>query len=163
MGPSSGTPAIRRSEGMNARKTDNLLLKTITGNWTEEGGYRTVSSWLKMSTSKSAGFVAVISQNDAMAIGARRAFRELSNPTEVANWLQMPFLGCDGLPDTGQRFVSQKLLTATVVTPAVAGIALEAYIRFRTEGKPIPERLLVTPQSFPAIEQLRPHAMAEAK
>jgi len=162
-GPSSGTAATRRSEGMNARKPANLQLKTITGNWTEEGGHRAAASWLKMSTSKSAGFVAVVSQNDAMAIGARRAFRELNDRTERENWLQIPFLGCDGLPDTGQRFVQQKLITATVVTPAVAGIALENYMRFRTEHKPIPERLLVTPQSFPAIEQLRPQTMAQAK
>jgi ribose transport system substrate-binding protein len=163
MGPSSGTPAIRRSEGMNARKPSNILLKTISGNWTEDGGYRAVASWLKMSTSKSGGFVAVVSQNDAMAIGARRAFRELNDRVERENWLQMPFLGCDGLPDTGQRFVHQKLLTATVITPAVAGIALENYMRFRMEGKPLPERLLVTPQSFPAIEQLKPQATAQAK
>lgn len=159
MGPSSGTPAIRRSEGMQARKPANIQLKTINGNWTEEGGHRVVSSWLKLSTSKSSAFVAVVSQNDAMAIGARRAFGEISNPGERDGWLRLPFLGCDGLPETGQQFVHRKLLTATVVTPAVAGIALETYMRSKLEGKPVPERLLVSPQSYPAIDQLHPHAI----
>jgi ABC-type sugar transport system substrate-binding protein len=161
MGPSAGTSAARRMEGMLSRKPVNIQLKNMTGNWTEEGGYRVVSSWLKLSTSKSSNFVGVVSQNDAMAIGARRAFGEIADSVERQKWLELPFLGVDGQPETGQRHVQRKLLTATIVTPAVAGIALEIYTRACLEGKPIPERHLVTSQSFPAIEQLHPQASAQ--
>ncbi len=161
-GPVSGTAAARRTEGMMSRKPSNIQMKTLTGNWTEDGGYRVVGSWLKLSTSQSTPFVAVVSQNDAMAIGARRAFSELNNSTERSNWLKLPFFGVDGLPDTGQQFVQRKQLTATVIMPAIAGIALEVYMRSHLEGKPLPERHLVHPQSFPALEQLRPQPRAMA-
>jgi ABC-type sugar transport system substrate-binding protein len=155
-GPVSGTAAARRTEGMMSRKPANIHFKTLTGNWTEDGGHRVVASWLKLSTSQSSPFVAVVSQNDAMAIGARRAFSELGNSNERSNWLKMPFFGVDGLPDTGQQFVQRKQLAATVIMPAVAGLALEVYMRSQLEGKPLPERHLVHPQSFPTVEQLRP-------
>jgi ABC-type sugar transport system substrate-binding protein len=111
---------------------------------------------LKLSTSKSAGFVGIVSQNDAMAIGARRAFGEIADPAERGKWLQKPFLGVDGLPETGQMHVQRKLLTATVVTPPVAGIALEIFTRARLGGKPIPSRHLVSSQSYPSVEKLHP-------
>ena len=160
MGPSSGTTAARRSEGMLAQKPSNIQLKTMTGNWTEESGHRVVSSWLKLSTSKSAGFAGIVSQNDAMAIGARRAFSELIDSAERERWLHMPFLGVDGLPETGQRYVQRKSLTATVVTPPVAGIGLELFAKARREGKQTPERHLVGSQSYPAVDELRPESLA---
>ena len=109
-GLSSGSTAKLRSQGMMMRKPSNIQLKSINSNWTEDGGYRAVQSWLKLSTSKSAGFGAVVSQNDAMAIGARRAFAEINDPQERDAWLNLPFLGCDGLPSTGQQYVSRELL-----------------------------------------------------
>jgi ribose transport system substrate-binding protein len=146
---------------MTSRKPANIQVKTVTGNWTEDGGHHAVTSWLKLSTSKSAGFGAVVSQNDAMAIGARRAFGEIRDPAERETWLGMPFLGCDGLPETGQQYVHGKLLVATIVTPPVAGIGLETFMHWRSEGKAIPERLLVNPISFPATESLRPQSLAQ--
>ncbi len=155
-GPSSGSTAKLRTQGMTMRKPDNIQLKTVIGNWTEDGGYRAVASWLKLSTSKSTGFGAIVSQNDAMAIGARRAFGEVANGGEREAWLRMPYLGCDGLPNTGQQYVHRKLLTSTIVTPAVAGIALEHFMQWRTTRKPVPERVLVSSMSFPVVESLRP-------
>jgi ABC-type sugar transport system substrate-binding protein len=159
MGPSAGTTAARRSEGMLAQKPANIQLKTMTGSWTEESGQRVVSSWLKLSTSKSAGFSAIVSQNDAMAVGARRAFNELADSAERLKWLHLPLLGVDGLPETGQKYVQRKLLTATVVTPPVAGIALELFAKSSREGQPLPARHLVGSQSYPAIQELQPETM----
>lgn len=161
-GPSSGSAAPLRSQGLLTAKPSNIQLQTMTSNWTEEGGYRVIRAWLKLSTSKSSGFSAVVSQNDAMAIGARRAFGEINNPAERQAWLTMPFLGCDGLPETGQQYVERKVLTATVITPAVAGTALETFVRCRQEGRQTPERVLVNGQSFPALERLHPLNAAKA-
>jgi len=161
MGPTAGTTAARRSEGMLSEKPANIQLKNMTGSWTDESGYRVVSSWLKLSTSRTSGIVGIVSQNDAMAVGARRAFGEVSDSTERGKWLQMPFFGVDGLPETGQRYVQRKVLTATVVTPPVAGIALELFMKAHNEGKPAPARHLVGSQSYPAIGELRPQTAAQ--
>jgi ribose transport system substrate-binding protein len=154
-GPSSGTTAKLRADGFLAKKPANIELKTIRGNWTDESGQRAVSSWLKLSTSRSAGFCAVVSQNDAMATGARRALNEISDSAERANWLNMPILGCDGLQETGQQYVRRGILTATVTTPAVAGMALELFAKWKAHEAPIPERSLVPSTSFPTIAALQ--------
>ena len=73
-GPAAGSAAKLRTQGTMAKKPANIDLKILKGNWTEESGHKVVASWLKLSTSKSAGFVAVVAQDDAMVMGARKAF-----------------------------------------------------------------------------------------
>src|SRR4051812_18351920 len=50
-GPSAGSAAGFRTQSMLERKAANIQLKSISSNWTDEGGYRAVLSWLKLSTS----------------------------------------------------------------------------------------------------------------
>jgi ABC-type sugar transport system substrate-binding protein len=159
-GPAVHSAAKLRLQGINAKKAANLELKNIKGNWTEESGHKAVASWLKLSTSKSAGFVAVVAQNDAMAMGARKAFSELMTGEERSHWLNLPVLGCDGVPETGQQFVKRGHLAATVSYPLVAGIALEMYLNAVASRSVIPERTMAPPASFPPLEALRPIMMA---
>jgi ribose transport system substrate-binding protein len=161
-GPASGTSSRLRADGLAAKKPSNVELKTLRGSWTDESGHRAVSSWLKLSTSKSSGFSAIISQNDAMAVGARRAFSEVNDTSERANWMQLPILGCDGLPETGQQYIKRGLLTATIATPAVAGMALDLFMKWKKQGASIPDRTLASSASFPALEALHPKAMAHS-
>jgi ribose transport system substrate-binding protein len=102
----------------------------------------------------------VVAHDDLMASGARRAFSEMPSTSERAVWLALPFLGCDGVPETGQQFVRNGQLAATVIYPLVAAIALELYLQSKRSGKPIPERTMAAPSSFPTIEALRPKARA---
>jgi ribose transport system substrate-binding protein len=155
-GPASGSAARLRAQGTSAKKPTNIELKSIKGNWTEESGHRTIASWLKLSTSRSAGFVAVVAQNDAMAIGARKAFSELSDGGERSHWLSLPHLGCDGLPETGQQYVRRGQMAATVVYPLVAGIALEMYLKAKASHSPVAERTFAAPTSYPPVESLQP-------
>jgi ribose transport system substrate-binding protein len=157
-GPSAGSAARLRAQGTIAKKPLNVELKSIKGNWTEESGHRTIASWLKLSTSKSAGFIAVVAQNDAMAIGARKAFSELSDGNERSLWLSLPHVGCDGVPETGQQYVRRGQMAATVVYPTVAGIALEMYLNAKPTKAPVADRTLAAPTSFPPVESLRPMA-----
>lgn len=161
-GPAAGSAAKLRTQGTMAKKPSNVELKILKGNWTEESGQKTVASWLKLSTSKSTGFVAVVAQDDAMAIGARKAFSALTDPNERSGWLSLAHIGCDGLPETGQQFVRRGQLTATVIYPLVAGIALEMYLTAKASGKPILERTLAAPTSYPEIGALKPLTMAVA-
>ena len=135
---------------------DNIHISSLRGQWTEESGYRAVKSWLSLSTSRKAIIDLVLSQNDAMAIGARKAFQELPNELESERWLSVPFLGCDGVPKTGQSWVRNGQLTATIVTPPNTGPAMEMLHDALSNRKMPPARALIAASSFPPLESLRP-------
>jgi ribose transport system substrate-binding protein len=162
-GPAAGSAARLRTQGMVAKKPSNIELKILKGNWTEESGHKVVASWLKLSTSKSHGYAAVVAQDDAMTMGARKAFSEIADTGERAVWLALPHIGCDGLPETGQQFVRRGQLAATVVYPLVAAIALEMYLKAKASGSVIPDKTFAAPTSYPALEALRPMAMSHAR
>ena len=90
-----------------------------------------------------------------MAIGARKAFEELPDETEKERWLRLPFLGCDGLPKTGQAWVKSGLLTATIFVPPNAGQAIEMFVDAFARGKQPPERALTVPVSVPPLNELK--------
>jgi len=90
-----------------------------------------------------------------MAVGARRAFEELPDDTEKERWLSLPFLGCDGLPKTGQAWVTSGLLTATVFVPPNTGQAMEMFVDALQRGKQPLERALTVPVSVPPLGDLR--------
>ena len=89
-----------------------------------------------------------------MAIGARKAFEELPDEAEKERWLSLPFLGCDGLPKTGQAWVKSGLLAATIIVPPNAGQAIEMFVEAFQRGKQPPERALTVPVSFPPLNEL---------
>jgi ribose transport system substrate-binding protein len=97
----------------------------------------------------------IAAQNDDMAIGARRAFEELSDLQERDAWLRLPFIGCDGVPRSGQEWVRQKRLAATVISPPLLGEAMELLANALKSGAQPPEKTLVAPNSFPAVKDLQ--------
>ena len=88
------------------------------------------------------------------ADAAKKAFQELADYDARARWLGLPYIGCDGVPKTGQAWVRSGLLAATVVTPPLAGQALEMMAQARKTSSMPPELTLVPPRSFPALESL---------
>jgi ribose transport system substrate-binding protein len=155
-GPSENSAAKERTIGMTEAKPAHIHLTMLKGQWTEESSQRAVRSWLKLSTSQKAAIDVVAAQDDSMAIGARKAFQELSSETERERWLSIPYLGCDGLPKTGQSWVRSGLLTATIFIPPNAGQAIEMLVDALQHNKTLPERALTTVSSVPPIEALRP-------
>jgi len=153
-GPSQSVAAQGRTVGLSETKPDNISIRTMRGQWTEESGHKTISSWLRLSTSQQSQFDLVAAQNDAMAMGARMAFQEISDAAARNCWLSLPFLGCDGLPNTGQAWVKSEQLTATVISPPLAGQALEIMAKALQTGVQPAEHTVVTHQSYPAIEDL---------
>jgi ribose transport system substrate-binding protein len=156
-GPSENSAAKERTQGIQEAKPGNIHLIMLKGQWTEESSQRAVRSWLKLSTSQKSNIDLIAAQDDSMAIGARKAFQELPSEIERERWLNLPFLGCDGLPNTGQAWVRSGLLTATIYIPANSGQAMEMLVEAFQNGKPQPERALTRAVSFPALEALRPH------
>src|SRR5271168_3361572 len=155
-GPSENSAAKDRTLGMQEAKRHNIHLIMLRGQWTEESAQRAVRSWLKLTTSQKTSVDLVAAQDDSMAIGARKAFQELPSEIERDRWLALPFLGCDGLPNTGQAWVRSGLLTATIFIPPNSGQAMEMLVDALQNGKPQPERALTSAVSVPVLESLRP-------
>lgn len=98
-------------------KPDGIHVKVLkSANWTEAGGHHAISSWLRLSTSQHERIDLVGCQNDFIAMGARKALRELGSG-EPSSREELPFTGVDGQPKTGQEWVRRGLLAATVVVP----------------------------------------------
>jgi ABC-type sugar transport system substrate-binding protein len=152
-GPSENSAAKERTLGMQESKPGNIHIIALRGQWTEESAQRSVRSWLKLTTSQKTTVDVVAAQDDAMAIGARKAFEELPE-AEKERWLRLPFTGCDGLPKTGQSWVRSGLLTATIFVPPNTGQAMEMFVQAMQQGKRLPERVLTVPTSIPPLNAL---------
>jgi ribose transport system substrate-binding protein len=153
-GPSESSAARQRTAGMYETKPADVEVKTLRGQWTESSAYRTVSSWLRLSTSQQARVDLIAAQDDSMAIGARKAFQDHTSGSARDTWLGLPFLGCDGLPKTGQSWVRSGLLAATVVVPPNTGQAMQMLVKAIQSGTQPPERSLTKVESFPTIDVL---------
>lgn len=156
-GPSSSSAANLRSKGMLSSKPAGVTMKLLKGDWSERSAHHAVKSWMSLSTSKELQVQAVVCQNDAMAMGARKALVDL-NEMEHERWMQAPFLGCDGVVKTGQEWVRSGQLRATVVIPPMAGLALEMLVKAVNTGSMPAERTLCAPRSFPALEEIKAKA-----
>lgn len=154
-GPTENSAAKDRTTGMNETKPANVHTTLLRAQWTEESSQKAVRSWLKLTTSRKAAMDLVAAQDDSMAIGARKAFEELPDDAEKERWLRLPFLGCDGLPKTGQAWVKDGLLTATIFVPPNTGQAIEMFVDALQRGKQPPERALTTVVSVPSLSDLR--------
>jgi ribose transport system substrate-binding protein len=153
-GPSTSSAANLRTKGMLSTKPSKVEMKVLRGDWSERGAHQAVKSWLSLSTSSQLRIQAVVCQNDAMAMGAREAFTGLPAAARE-QWLNTPFTGCDGVTKTGQEWVLSGQLQATVVIPAMAGLALEMLVKAASIGSMPAERTLCAPRSFPAISEIR--------
>ena len=154
-GPSQNLAARARAEGFEETRPGNINVRILKGKWTEESGYAAVKSYLALSIARACDFRAVVAQSDMMAMGARRAFEEVSDDSERQAWLALPFLGADGLPKTGQAWVLSNKLRSTVIIPLTAGRALRMMVDAIAKKKIPPEYLETAPQPFPAIEALQ--------
>ncbi len=154
-GPGENSAAKDRTTGMQETKPANVHATLLRAQWTEESAQKAVRSWLKLTTSRKAAIDLVAAQDDSMAIGARKAFEELPVETEKERWLSLPFLGCDGLPKTGQAWVKSGLLAATIFVPPNTGQAMEMFVDALQRGKQPPERALTVPVSVPPLSDLK--------
>ena len=159
-GPSETTAARDRAVGFQSALLPNVQMVNLKGQWTEESAARCVTSWLKLTASSKSRVDAVVAQNDAMAIGARKLFSGLSDLEERDRWMRLPYLGVDGLARTGQAWIRDGLLTATIVVPAIAGQAIRMLGPALLAGKAVPERTFTVSESMPPLDKLAPARLA---
>ncbi len=149
-GPPQTAAAQARLEAMREGiAASEIEVKVVPAEWTEGSGEKAVAAWLRLKTSELFKPDLVGGQNDALALGARKALH-----AHRPDWSQVPFTGCDGLPEGGQRLVSVRQLAATIVVASCGGPAVELLERSARTGEPAPERLVIPPRSFPPVEQL---------
>jgi ribose transport system substrate-binding protein len=153
-GPSESLAAKQRTFGMYETKPAEVQVKLMKAQWTEASAQRTVSSWLRLSTSQQTHLDLIAAQDDSMALGARKAFQEELNLQARERWLKLPYIGCDGLPNSGQIWVKRGLLTATIFVPPNGGTALEMLAEAIRNGTMPVERSTVAPVSIPALNVL---------
>lgn len=153
-GPGSDVTRQRRA-GVDETLPANIRLQSLRGKWTAESGQQVVAARLAIHGAKPPNVGLIGCQNDAMAIGARKAVEALRAEHHREEWLALPFTGVDGVPSTGQVWVQKGQLAATVVTPALTGVALDLLSKAIAAGTQMPERTLLAPTSLPALEELR--------
>jgi ribose transport system substrate-binding protein len=153
-GPSQSSSARKRTAGMLETKPSNIQVTTLKGQWTEESAERAVRSWLKLATSQLTAIALIGAQDDSMAMGARKAFQAITNEEERARWLKLPFTGCDGLPATGQTWVREGWLVATIYVPPLAGKAIEIFAKAVQERIQPPEQSMTVSHSIPPLDAL---------
>jgi len=152
-GPFNSTATQLRTKGMLSTKPSAVQLKMLKGDWTERSAHNAAKSWLSLGSSRELQIRGVICQNDAMAVGARKAFVDLTEK-DRERWLSIPFTGCDGVTKTGQEWVRRGLLKATIITAPAAGTALEILAKAVSAGSMPTDRTLIPPRSFPPIDEL---------
>jgi ribose transport system substrate-binding protein len=154
-GPSLSTVTEQRTAGMIETKPGNISTRILkSANWTEDAGFHAVASWLRLSTAHQEQIHVVQAQNDFLALGARRAIEEQTTGLKQDYKSRLPFLGVDGLPKTGQVWVRQGILNATIIVPPITSHALEALVATIQGRGQQAERTLVAPESFPGPAEL---------
>src|SRR5713226_9743584 len=133
-GPSENSAAKDRTTGMHSALPANIQVTALRGQWTEESAHKSISSWMRLNLTSKGGIDLIGAQNDVMAIGARKAFEEVTKVEERERWLHLPYTGVDGLPNTGQAI--------SMIAEAIKS------------GSGIPERSYTVPSSFPPLEKL---------
>jgi len=152
-GPSHSKAATLRYEGLVETMPESVQLRVVKGHWTESSAKKAVHSWLGLSTSRNTEIVAVCAQDDSMAIGARQAFEQSTHELRQS-WRQLPFLGCDGMPRTGQEWVRQGLLAATIFNPPTAPVAIDLIAGFLRDGTMPPPKTSTQARSIPDLAVL---------
>jgi ABC-type sugar transport system substrate-binding protein len=144
-GPADAPAAKQRLEGIEeALRGHPFEFKILNGEWTSASAERAIAAWLRLRTAELFSPQAVVCQNDNMARGARNAIEALR-----PEWAGVPFLGCDGLPQSGRRDVDEGRLAGTVVIPSCAGPAVELVVSGKRAARVPPALTILAPSPYP--------------
>jgi ribose transport system substrate-binding protein len=153
-GPNTNPVSQVRATGMMETKHPHIQVRTLNGHWLETTAAEAVSAWLRLPTSRDLHLRVVAAQNDFMAMGARKAFVQLADQYNRKDWLEIQYLGCDGLENYGSRWAASGQLAATIVCPPLSPIAMEILAKEVIQGVRAPACIVTAPISYPALGQL---------
>jgi ribose transport system substrate-binding protein len=152
-GPSMSSVAVQRREGMESAKSRNIRITTIHSNWNEESAYQSASTRLQLASSRGESFDLVAAQSHELALGARKAFRNIDNLELREKWLGLRFIG-SGISGQVKPLVDAGVLAAAVVTSVTMEVALKLLVRaIETQLLPA-ERNVVEATSYPDLKKM---------
>lgn len=152
-GPSMSSVAVQRREGMESTKPRNIRITTIHSNWNEESGYQSTGARLQLAASRGENFDLVACQSHEIALGARKAFRNIDNQDQRAKWLGLRFIA-SGIPGQVKPLVDGGVLAAAVITSVTMELALKILVRaIETHLQPA-ERSVVEASSYPDLAKI---------
>jgi ribose transport system substrate-binding protein len=149
-GPSLQPEVKARRHGLEEglRGTQITIGRTLAGDWKDESAERAMTTFLDGPSGQRFIPSLVCAQNDEMAVGARR-IAVARHP----DWGRLPYLGCDGIPGGGQKYLEEGLLTATVVKPITTEVAVVQAVRGMLRGAR-PRDIALAPESMPALDAI---------
>jgi ABC-type sugar transport system substrate-binding protein len=118
LGAHNASSAVSREKGFREVVGTRLDVHVIEGKWQAERADQALSDWLRFGAKRAREVDLIVSHNDAMALGVRRALQRHESERGAEGLATIPIVGCDGLPDEGAKMVGSRELTATVVMPA---------------------------------------------
>lgn len=151
---SQGTPsATIRQRGFREIVEGRVEVHEIDGYWTSDRARMALNAWFRLGSDRGRTIDLIVCQNDPMARGARAALQEQAARQAESGLLATPIIGCDGLPEEGQRMVLARELIATVVMPPTTTRAIEILHAYWEQGVRVTDETLL-PSLFPPIEQI---------
>jgi ribose transport system substrate-binding protein len=152
-GPSMSSVAVLRREGMESAKPRNVRITTIRSQWSEESACQSAGARLRLAPSRAETFDLVAAQTHELALGARKAFRNIEDQEQRQKWLGLPFIG-NGISTQVKPLVDGGILAAAVITSVTMELALKILVRaIETQVQP-PERSVVEALSYPVLDKL---------
>jgi ABC-type sugar transport system substrate-binding protein len=121
---------------------------------------KSVRGWLKLMSAQNIRVDLILEQNDVMGVGAKKAIEEAVTDLDRDDLRDVPILGVDGVPKTGQAWVRNGQPRATVIVPPISDKALTLMMRALLERTAVSEHIFTAPVPFPEIEKLaalKPH------
>lgn len=151
----AGAPStLERREGFLEVVGDKITVQELHGRWLMDRAEAAVNHFLKIGGARTKADL-VVCQNDPMAAGVSAALANQAKLLGFAEIAKIPVIGCDGLPDEGQKMVRAKKIDATVVMPPSSPEALEILSKYWNEGVRTLNATL-PPTSFPPVDTLKP-------
>ncbi len=153
-GPTSHPVVEKRHQGVLETKRQEIELRALNGQWQESVACDVVSSWLRLPTSRGLRSLVVAAQNDFMAMGARKAFSQVTK-RPASKTPVVRYVGCDGLEEQGHRWVQAGLLDGTVCCPSLTALAMDLLAKELRHGVAPQPLTLADPVSYPPLERLQ--------
>jgi ABC-type sugar transport system substrate-binding protein len=149
-GPLGTSSAMRRFAGVqDVLRGSSIEIVPVNSDWTTEGGVAAMRDWMRSFDDGALPKFIVGAQNDAMAMGARRALEEFAQTHPNFSAQNIRVCGCDGSPTYGQRLVTEGKLVSTVIMPPGAGRAVTEIASMLEGGPRPPAQIVLSPESFP--------------
>jgi ABC-type sugar transport system substrate-binding protein len=151
----AGAPStLERRKGFLEVAGNKITVRELHGRWLTDRAEAAVNHLLGIGGARTKVDMYVC-QNDPMAAGVRAALDNQAALLGAPEIAKIPIIGCDGLPDEGQKMVRDGKIEATVVMPPSTPEAVEILSKYWSEGV---RKLKATlpPTSFPPVDELKP-------